>query len=131
MNLSNPASRLLENTRICAVTDLPALGGKEFTLPTEDGPVRLVLLQHAGSVLAYINGCKHFTGTPLNPNGVGNFLHPQDPGLIRCGVHGALYHVATGACARGECDGAGLDPVLLEVREGAVFVAPQKGNVRA
>lgn len=114
--------QLKVGTRICTVADLPMTGGKEFKLPVNGTFLRLLVLQHANQVLAYINGCKHFIGTPLNPNGIGNFLHPTDPTLIRCGVHGALYHVATGACAHGECDGEGLDRVPLEVRDGQVLI---------
>ncbi|MBF0296513.1 MAG: Rieske 2Fe-2S domain-containing protein [Magnetococcales bacterium] len=109
--------------RICALDDLPAQGGREYLLSGESGPLRLILLRHGDRVVAYVNGCKHFVGTPLNPNNIGNFLHPRDPSLIRCGVHGALYHVETGACAHGECDGQGLDPVAVTLRDGAVFLA--------
>ncbi|MEO5332068.1 MAG: Rieske 2Fe-2S domain-containing protein [Magnetococcus sp. YQC-5] len=122
MPLSDLTNQPKRGTRVCAVADLPLLGGKEFILPTEGKPFRMMVFRHAGTILAYINGCKHFLGTPLNPNNLGNFLHPQDSSLIRCGVHGALYHLATGACAQGECDGVGLDGVPVHVREGEVFI---------
>ncbi len=111
-----------KGSRICALDDLPAVGGKEFIMPTEGKPLRLFILQHDHQVYAYINGCKHFTGTPLNPNGVGNFLHPNDATLIRCNVHGALYHITTGGCVQGECDGVGLDPVAIEIRDLQLFI---------
>ncbi len=107
--------------RICSLDELPAVGGVERVVETENGPLRLVLFRHEGGVVAYVNGCKHFTGTPLNPNGVGNFLHPKDSNLIRCGVHGALYRLANGACVEGECDGKGLDRVAVTVRDGYVI----------
>lgn len=120
MTNNDCSHKIQEGTRLCSLDELPVVGGLERVVETEKGPLRLVLFRHEGGVVAYVNGCKHFVGTPLNPNGIGNFLHPKDSSLIRCGVHGALYRVATGACVEGECDGNGLDRVQVTINDGHV-----------
>lgn len=108
--------------RLCGLDELPEVGGKEVIFQEGAARFRVVVLRHQGRVLAYVNGCKHFPGTPLNPNNVGNFLHPTDASLIRCGVHGALYRVESGECVRGDCIGEFLDPVPVTVRGDAVLI---------
>ncbi len=108
--------------RLCNLDELPESGGKEIIFQEGKATLRLVVFQYRGRVIAYVNGCKHFVGTPLNPNRVGNFLHPDRPDLIRCGVHGALYRIEDGECVHGDCVGEFLDPVPVGIRDGAVVI---------
>ena len=109
-------------TAICRLAALPEVGGREFIFQRQEKPFRLVVFQYFGKVFAYVNGCKHFSGTPLNPNNIGNFLDHDNPALIRCGVHGALFRVETGECIRGDCKGEFLDTVPVYGRDGQLFV---------
>ena len=42
---------------------------------------------------------------------------------MMCAGHGASFALDTGACAGGPCNGDGLTPVAIVVRDGAVLVA--------
>jgi len=109
-------------TIICLESDIPELGGKAFTMGLGKRPFSMFVLKDNGIIRAYINGCTHFTGTPLNPNKIGNFLDLNDSSLIYCGVHGSRFLVSTGACVFGDCDGEGLQPVPVLVRDGQVLI---------
>ena len=122
MKWSDRQSAPTPGTPICRLAALPEVGGKEFVFQRQEKPFRLVVFRHQGQVFAYVNGCKHFSGTPLNPNNIGNFLDPKEPALIRCGVHGALFRLETGECIRGDCEGEFLDAVPVCVREGQLIV---------
>ncbi|MBF0357227.1 MAG: Rieske 2Fe-2S domain-containing protein [Magnetococcales bacterium] len=110
-------------TIICFESAIPKVGGLEFTFGSGNKPFRGFLLKKDGEILAYLNACTHFTGTPLNPNGIGNFLDPKDPSLIYCGVHGSRFLAATGACVSGECDGEGLQPIPVKTEGGKVIIS--------
>ncbi|MBF0454462.1 MAG: Rieske 2Fe-2S domain-containing protein [Magnetococcales bacterium] len=107
---------------ICAVSGLKEQGGQEFTFHKGEESFSLFVLKHQGHFFAYVNGCKHFVGTPLNPNKTGDFLHPNNPELIRCGVHGALFKIESGECVLGDCEGEFLDPIPLSIVAGNLVV---------
>ncbi|MBF0447844.1 MAG: Rieske 2Fe-2S domain-containing protein [Magnetococcales bacterium] len=107
---------------LCHQDELSESSGKEFIFHTENQTFRMMVFLVEGRSIAYINSCKHFHGTPLNPNGVGNFLHPENASLIRCGVHGATYALKTGACLSEDCEGESLDPVPTSIIEGQVVI---------
>jgi nitrite reductase/ring-hydroxylating ferredoxin subunit len=109
-------------TIICAQSDIPQFGGKEFIIGSGKRPFRMFILRDYNEIKAYINGCTHFTGTPLNPNKVGNFLDANDQTLIYCGVHGSRFLISTGACVSGDCDGEGLQPVPINIKDGQITV---------
>ncbi len=109
-------------TVLCAETDIPQSGGKEFTIGDGKRPFRMFVLRDGDVIRAYMNSCSHFIGTPLNPNEIGNFLDQQDPYLIRCGVHGSRFLVSTGACVSGDCDGEGLQPAPVAVLNGQALI---------
>ncbi|MBF0380742.1 MAG: Rieske 2Fe-2S domain-containing protein [Magnetococcales bacterium] len=109
-------------TIVCLETDIPKVGGKEFIFGETKRPFRMFILRDGNDIKAYINGCSHFVGTPLNPNNVGNFLDANDPTLIYCGVHGSRFLLTTGACVSGDCEGEGLQPVPISVADGQIII---------
>lgn len=108
--------------RICALSDLDATGAKEF----EYGNPRqywgfVVRVRDGGgeSVRGYINACPH-VGLPLNLSG-DNFFD-TDGKLLLCQMHGALFRPEDGFCVSGPCESERLQPLKLEVRDGAVWL---------
>ena len=49
--------------------------------------------------------------------------HGPTPQMLFCTGHGALFRPADGVCVAGPCEGEGLSPWPVEVRDGAVVVA--------
>jgi nitrite reductase/ring-hydroxylating ferredoxin subunit len=78
----------------------------------EDGGVRrsLILVRSGDRISAFRNKCPH-AGYPLNR-------------YLVCAAHGASFTLTDGACAGGPCNGAGLERVEIEMRDGAVHLAP-------
>jgi nitrite reductase/ring-hydroxylating ferredoxin subunit len=111
-------------TFVCPLSELSENHGKEVVFNGDGNSFRLILFLSQGKIVAYINGCKHFIGTPLNPNGIGNFLHPTNTNLIRCGVHGATYKKESGECLSEDCEGASLDSVPVMLQGENVVIAP-------
>ena len=107
---------------VCLLEDIPEEGGKEFFFGTGDKPFRMFVLRFEGGILAYVNACTHFIGTPLNPQNVGNFLDPKDPSLIVCGVHRSRFLVTTGACVSGDCEGIGLQKVPVQLQGAEIII---------
>jgi nitrite reductase/ring-hydroxylating ferredoxin subunit len=74
----------------------------------------------AGEVRAYLNVCPH-RGQPVD---VGDGRLFVASGEIECGAHGARFDPATGACMGGPCEGRGLLPLEIELRDGAAWREP-------
>jgi nitrite reductase/ring-hydroxylating ferredoxin subunit len=82
----------------------------------------LAAIRKGDRVYVYINRCPH-VGAPLDWQ-PGKFL-TRDKELIQCTAHGALFMIEDGACVIGPCMGRGLDPVPVEVRDGAVYAVDE------
>lgn len=102
------------------MADLGDPGSRGFTLDTPAGALELFLVRKAGSLYAYRNGCPH-TGATLEwlPH---RFLD-ADGELIQCGLHGALFRIATGECLRGPCLGDSLETLPIEILDGQIYLA--------
>lgn len=99
--------------------DLGAIG-EGFEFGEEDKPFRMFVLRQGSKVRAYVNARAHF-GVPLDPG--------KDPtsvtaanSRIMCQVHYAKYAIDDGRCLEGECDGKGLEPIPVVVRNGVVII---------
>lgn len=110
-------------TVLCALTELPEPGAREFHSGPPEARFRLFLVRHGGRLRAYRNLCPHF-GLPLNirPD---QFLDAAGERLL-CRMHFAQFRVADGICERGPCVGQRLEAVPIEVREGQVVVAAER-----
>lgn len=102
-------------TRVCRLDDLVDGIGTGFNFGDEK-PFRLFVVRKGLQVWGYVNACSHF-GVELNPGADHTFLNP-DGTAIRCQHHGALFAIEDGRCLRGECDGEGLTPVPVRIRDG-------------
>lgn len=81
----------------------------------------LILHRDGAAVRAWLNICPH-AGRRLDW-APGKFLKSKD-GLLVCAVHGASFELQRGECVAGSCRGDALRAVAVEVRDGAVFLAP-------
>ena len=82
----------------------------------------LILHRDGGDVRAWLNVCPH-AGRRLDW-APGKFLKSKD-GLLVCAAHGASFELAEGQCVAGPCRGDRLRAVAIELRDGAVYLAPQ------
>lgn len=98
---------------LCVVHELSATGAKEFRLGSGDWPLRGFVVQCGDVIAAYVNRCPH-AGHPLNLS-ADRFL-TDEPTLILCNSHGALFEPDTGLCVSGPCRGRSLQklPIRLE-----------------
>ena len=69
--------------------------------------------------VAYVNACPHI-GTPLD--WVPDRFLSRDGTRIICATHGAEFRINDGFCTRGPCVGASLEPLLITINEGTLFV---------
>ncbi|WP_435064056.1 Rieske (2Fe-2S) protein [Halobaculum sp. EA56] len=76
----------------------------------------------SGEVFAWRNSCPHKPEVPLDP-GRGARV---DGGEIVCHEHGARFECGDGLCTWGPCVGEELDPVGVEVRDGAVYLDDER-----
>ena len=71
------------------------------------------------TAVAYVNACPHI-GTPLD--WVPDRFLSRDGTRIICATHGAEFRINDGFCTRGPCVGASLEPLLITINEGTLFV---------
>lgn len=105
--------------RLCALAEVAEGGAKGF--PGPDGTARgLLVLRTGARVGVFVNACPHL-GVPLDwaPD---RFLSVDGRHVV-CATHGALFRIEDGCCVHGPCYGAVLTPVLIQVKEDAIWVA--------
>lgn len=91
-----------------------------------EGDAESLILHRGGDLVrAWLNVCPH-AGRRLDW-APGKFLRNRDGQLV-CAVHGATFELAQGECIAGPCRGASLRAVAVEVRDGAVWLAPGLNN---
>jgi nitrite reductase/ring-hydroxylating ferredoxin subunit len=113
---------------ICAGQDLENAGrGLRFTVQRFGREEQAFVVRFRGHVFAYLNRCAH---VPMEMDWVeGEFFDFSKLYLI-CSTHGALYSPETGRCLGGRCRGFGhgLVPLVVEERDGAVFLIESDNN---
>lgn len=114
-------SALVPGARVCASSVLTDSGpGVRFVLAMPAGGEAAFAIRYRGRVHAYLNRCAHrLVELDWEP---GRFFDAEGRHLI-CATHGALYEPDSGICAAGPCGGAGLVPVAVTERDGAVWLA--------
>lgn len=109
---------------LCRLDDI-ADGGTMGFPPAEGGFNGLFAVRRAGAVVVYVNSCPHI-GAPLDwaPN---RFL-TMDGQRIICALHGAEFRIADGVCVSGPCLGDRLEPVMIQITDGALLVPEDAGR---
>lgn len=90
-----------------------------IVVEVEEGGARraLILTRSGDRISAFRNKCPH-AGYPLQ-RADGRLL-VQEKRYLVCAAHGASFTLTEGACAGGPCNGAGLERVEIEIRDGAI-----------
>jgi nitrite reductase/ring-hydroxylating ferredoxin subunit len=107
-----------ETWRLDARALAPGQAAKLQLRPRGGGPVEGFVVNHAGTVVAYVNASPH-AGNPLDLRAPG--FYSEDGRHLVCSVHGAVFAPDTGVCTEGPCPGARLDPLTV-TRDGEAFV---------
>lgn len=105
---------------LCDLSEVPEDGGKEVMLGEGDYSFRIVVLRWSGGVRAYRNRCPH-THIPMNYEA--DTFHVLDGEVLMCAHHGAKFHISSGDCFDGPCEGSQLTSIPAIVREGLVLVS--------
>ena len=92
--------------------------------PPPGGLTGLFAVRRGGTVHVYVNECPHI-GTPLNW-AADRFLS-VDGSRIVCATHGAEFRISDGECLRGPCFGECLEAVVVEIRDGTIYVPETAG----
>jgi nitrite reductase/ring-hydroxylating ferredoxin subunit len=108
---------------LCRLDEIPDGGARGFD-PAPGGFTGLFAVRRGASVVVYRNACPHI-GVPLDwiP---GRFLSADGTRIV-CATHGAQFRIEDGLCLHGPCLGERLERVMIEVRDGQVFVAEDAG----
>lgn len=80
-----------------------------------------VLLTRVGAAVgAFRNRCPHAGFSLMRTDGA---LIVQEHRYLVCPVHGASFSLRDGACVGGPCNGEGLTPIAITVRDGMIYAA--------
>jgi nitrite reductase/ring-hydroxylating ferredoxin subunit len=109
--------------RLCRIEDIADPGSKGFP-PAPGGFTGLFAVRRGQDVWVYVNSCPHI-GIALDwtPD---RFLS-VDGQFIICATHGAEFRLEDGYCVRGPCQGAALESVLIQIKDGDVLIAEDAG----
>lgn len=83
------------------------------------------VIRHHGRVYAYLNRCGH---VPVELDWKPGEFFDQAGEYLICAVHGALYSPESGRCLAGRCQGKGLLPLLLEERDGCIYLIYEESH---
>lgn len=100
------------NHKICNINDIEDLGSKGFEIGSGRKSQKIFLIKKDGQIYGYNNKCPH---AGINLEWQPDEFLDNDKALIQCSVHGALFHIDTGDCAGGPCNGNGLEKMNLSV----------------
>lgn len=112
---------------ICPSQDLPERGtGVRFSVESVKGPLPAFVVRYRGKVQGYLNRCAHVrVELDAQP---GEFFDFSGLYLV-CGTHGAAYLPETGYCVGGPCKGQRLTKLVVEERDGGVYLLDNKETV--
>ncbi|WP_407060807.1 Rieske (2Fe-2S) protein [Agrilutibacter terrestris] len=116
MDTNQPSAR----TALVAFDAIVDGGFAESEAVVDGDAESLILYRQGDAVRAWMNICPH-AGRRLDW-APGQFLKSKD-GLLVCAAHGASFELAHGECVAGPCRGEALRAVVVEVRDGKVWLA--------
>jgi naringenin degradation protein FdeD len=108
---------------LCRLDELADGASKGFPAPA-GGFTGLFAVRQGDAVFVYVNSCPHI-GTPLDwmPD---RFLS-ADGRRIVCATHGADFRIEDGECLRGPCFGERLEAVMIQIKDGIIYVPEDAG----
>jgi nitrite reductase/ring-hydroxylating ferredoxin subunit len=108
---------------LCAISDIDDGGTLAFA-PAQGGFLGLFALRQGDDIQVFINSCPHI-GVALDwlPN---RFLS-TDGRQIVCAMHGARFRLSDGLCVEGPCLGDRLEAVMIEIKDGMLYVPQDAG----
>ena len=92
--------------------------GARFTIRDYGVEREAFVVRWTGKLYAYLNTCRH-QAQQLDLGDARFF--DADGARLECRHHGARYRPESGACFDGPCEGRGLTPLALELRDGALW----------
>ena len=105
--------------RICAADEIGEMEARGYVGRIDGMQRNIFAVRQNGILHLYLNKCPH-AGALLD-HIQGQFFTP-DGRFLRCGMHGAIFEIADGACIDGPCQGARLTRLVHEERDGAVYI---------
>ncbi|MFQ5664925.1 MAG: Rieske (2Fe-2S) protein [Candidatus Binatia bacterium] len=90
---------------------------KKFFLQCGNREEECFVVNHGGTLYAYVNRCCH---VPMTLDWIENQFFTDDKEYIQCATHGACYRADTGECVTGPPAGQFLTVVPLTVTGGEV-----------
>ena len=92
--------------------------------PAAGGFLGLFALRQGDGIQVFINSCPHI-GVALDwlPN---RFLSTDNTHIV-CAMHGARFRLSDGLCVAGPCLGDRLEAVMIEIKDGTLYVPEDAG----
>ena len=112
-----------EPRALCRLEDIADGGAKGFPA-APGGFTGLMAVRRGNTVRVYVNACPHI-GTPLDWSRDRFLSH--DGSRIVCATHGAEFRITDGECLRGPCFGDRLEAVVIQIKDGTIFVPEDAG----
>ena len=91
---------------------------KKFLLRFEGSETEAFVVNHGGTLHAYVNRCRHVA---MTMDWVENQFLTEDGAYIQCATHGAWYEPESGMCVAGPPLGKALIRVPLTIEDGVVY----------
>lgn len=101
---------------LARLADVP----EQDAILVEAGGAALIITRRAHEARVFLNRCTHADYPLQRADGR---LIVQEGRFVVCAMHGASYALESGACAGGPCNGRGLTPVAVVIRDGVIFSA--------
>ena len=108
---------------LATIDDIPDGTSKGFP-PAPGGFTGLFAVRQGSEIHVYVNSCPHI-GTPLDW-ARDRFLS-VDGSRIVCATHGAEFRISDGECLRGPCLGDRLERVMIQIKDGIIYVPEDAG----
>jgi len=107
-----------QSTVVARVGEIAPGRSKKFLLHWGTSEVEAFVVNHEGTLHAYINRCCH---VPMTMDWIDNQFFTEDGRYIQCATHGAWYEPDSGECVAGPPVGQCLTRVPLKIRDGEVY----------
>jgi nitrite reductase/ring-hydroxylating ferredoxin subunit len=105
---------------LCRVAEMDDPGTKNIVLGDGEDALDIIVVQAEATRHAYVNSCPHqFIPLETFPN---HFLTEDKTHLV-CSGHGARFALDSGVCVSGPCLGRGLDRLMTQEQDGALYLA--------